>query len=152
MQLSVVPSMENRVHSRLILARCKGCSNARRILSRSYRHEEFVNQNPFSGQKAHKAVRAGQYLHPMHHRIVPSMENRVHSRLILALYKGCTNARSILSISYGREEFNIVSPSSVQKAHKAVRAGQYRRPMQRRIVPSMEIRPHSRLILARYKG
>ena len=44
-------------------------------------------------QKAHKAVRTGQYLRPLHRRIVHSMEIRVHSRLILARYKGCTNAR-----------------------------------------------------------
>ena len=37
--------------------------------------------------------------------IVPSMEIRVHSRLILARFKGCTNARCILSRSNGREEF-----------------------------------------------
>ena len=152
MQRSIVPSMEICAHSRLILARYKGCTNARCILSRSYGHEEFKNVNPFSVQKAHKAVRAGQYLHPMQRSIVPSMEIRAHSRLILARYKGCTNARCILSRSYGHEEFKNVNPFSVQKAHKAVLAGQYLRPMQRRIVPSMEIRIYSRLILARYKG
>ena len=46
-------------------------------------------------QKAHKAVLAGQYLRSLHCSIVPSMEIRVHSRLILARYKGCTNARYI---------------------------------------------------------
>ena len=152
MQRRIVSSMEIRVHSRLILARYKGCTNARCILSRSYGHEEFKNVNNFSVQKAYKAVRAGQYLLPMQRRIVSSMEIRVHSRLILARYKGCTNARCILSRSYGHEEFKNVNNFSVQKAHKAVRAGQYLRPMQRRIVPSMEIRVHSRLILARYKG
>ena len=152
MQRRIVPSMEIRVYSRLILARYKGCTNARCILSRSYGHEEFKNVNPFSVQKAHKAVRAGQYLRPMQRRIVPSMEIRVHSRLILARYKGCTNASCILSGSYGHEEFKNVNPFSVQMAHRAVRVGQYLRPMQRRIVPSMEIRVHSRLILARYKG
>ena len=152
MQRRIVPSMEIRVHSRLILARYKGCTNARCILSRSYEHEEFKNVNHFLVQKAHKAIRAGQYLHPMQRLIVPSMEIRVHSRLILARYKGCTNARCILSRSYGHEEFKNVNPFSVQKAHKAVRAGQYLRPVQRRIVSSMEIRVHSRLILARYKG
>ena len=152
LQRRIVPSMEICVHSRLFLARYKGCTNARLILSRSYGHEEFKNVNPFPEQKAHKAVRAGQYLRPMQRRIVPSMEIRVHSRLILARYKGCTNARCILSRSYGHEEFKNVNPFPEQKAHKAVRAGQYLRPMQRRIVPSMEIRVHSRLILARYKG
>ena len=152
MQRRIVPSMEIRVHSRLILARYKGCTNARCILSRSYGDEEFKNINPFSVQKAHKAVRAGQYLRPTQRLIVPSMEIRVHSRLILARYKGCTNARCILPRSYGHEEFKNVNNFSVQKAYKAVRAGQYLRPMQRRIVPSMDIRVHSRLILARYKG
>ena len=152
LQRRILPSMEIRVHSRLILARYKGCTNARCILSRRDGHEEFKNVNPFSVQKAHKAVRAGQCLRSMQRRIVPSMEIRVHSRLILARYKGCTNARCILSRSYGHEEFKNVNPFSVQKAHKAVLAGQYLRPMQRRIVPSMEIRVHSRLILARYKG
>ena len=118
-------------------------------MSRSYGHDEFKNVNPFSVQKAHKAVRAGQYLRTMQRRIVPSMEIRVHSRLILARYKGCSNARGILSRSDGHEEFQNVNPFSVQKAQKAVRAGQYLRPMQRRIVPSMEIRVHSRHILAR---
>ena len=144
--------MEIHVHSRLFLAWYKGCTNARCILSRSYGHEEFKNVNPFSVQEAHKAVRAGQYLRPMQSRIVPSMEIRVYSRLILARYKGCTNARCILSRSYGHEEFKTVNLFLVQKAYKAVRAGQYLRPMQRGIVPAMEIRAHSRLILARYKG
>ena len=148
----MVPSMEIRVHLRPILARYKGCTNARCMLSRSYGHEEFKNVNPFSMQKAHKAVRDDQYLRPMRRRIVPSMEIRVHSRLILARYKCCTNARCMLSRSYGHEEFKNVNPFSMQKAHKAVRDDQYLRPMRRRIVPSMEIRVHSRLILARYKG
>ena len=151
MQRRIVSSMDFRVHSRLILARYKGCI-ASFILSRSYGYEEFKNVNPFSVQKAHKAVRAGQYLRHMQRRIVPSMDFRVHSRLILAWYKGCTNARCILSRSYGHEVFKNVNPFCVQKAHKAIRAGQYLRPMQRRIVPSMEIRAHSRLILSRYKG
>ena len=144
--------MEIHVHSRLILARNNGCTNARCILSRSYGHEEFKNVNPFSVQKAHKAVRAGQCLRPMQRRVVPSMEIRVHLRLILARYKGCINERFILSRSYGLEEFKNVNPFSVQKAHNAVRACQCLRPMQRCVVPSMEIRVHLRLILARYKG
>ena len=142
MQRPIVPSVEIRVHSRLILARYKGCTNARCILSRSYGHEQFINVNLFSVQKAHKAVRAGQYLHSMQRRILPSKEIRVHSRLILPRYKGCTNARCILSRSYGHEQFKNVNPFSVQKAHKAVRAGQYFHSTQRRIVPSMEIRVH----------
>ena len=152
MQRRIVPSLEIRVHSRLILARYKGCTNARCILSRSYGHEEFKNVNPFSLQKAHKAVRAGQYHRFLHRRIVLSMEIRVHSRLILPRYKGCTNTRWLIPRSYGHEEFTNANTFSVQKAHKAVRACQNLRPMQRRIVPSMEIRVHSRLILARYKG
>ena len=148
---SIVPSMEIRVHSRLILARYKGCTNARCILSRSYGHEQFRNANPFSVQKAHKAVRSGQYLRPQHRRMVQSMEIRAHSRLILARYKGCTNARCILSRSYGHEEFTNANPFSMQKAHKAVQSGHYLRSLHRGIVPSMEIRVHSRLILARYK-
>ena len=139
-QRRIVSSLEIRVHSRLILTRYKGCTNARCILSRSYGHEQFKNVNPLSVQKAHKVVRAGKYLRPVQRRRVPSMEIRVHSRLILARYKGCTNARCILSRSYGHEEFKNVNPFSVQKAHKVVRAGQYLRPMQRRIVPSLEIR------------
>ena len=147
----MMPSMEIRVHSRLILSRYKGCTNARCILARSNGHEEFKNVNPFSVQKAHKAVRSGQYLRPMQRRIVPSLEIRVHSRLILARNKCCTNARCILSRRYWHEEFKIVNHFSVQKAHKTVRVGQYLRPMQRSRVPSLEIRVHSRLILARYK-
>ena len=152
LQRRIVPSMEIRVHSRLFLARYKGCTNARCILSRSYGHEEFKNVNPFSVQKAHKAVRACQYHHPLRRSIVPLMVIRVHSLLFLARYKGCTNARCILSRSYGHEEFKNVNPFSVQKAHKAVRACQYHRSLRRSIVPSMEIRVHSRLLLARYKG
>ena len=144
--------MEIRVHSRLILAPYPGCTNARFILSRSYGNQEFKNVNPFSVQKAHKAVRAGQYLRPMHRHTEPSMEIREHSRLNLARYKECTNARFIFSRSYGHEEFKNVTPISVQKADKAVWTGQYLRPMQRRIEHSMEIRVHSRLNLARYKG
>ena len=149
---SIVPSIEIRVHSRLFLARYKCCTNARCILSRSYGHEEFKNVNPFSVQKAHKAVRSSQYHRPQLRSIVSSMEIRVHSRLFLARYKGCTNARCILSRTYGHEEFKIVNPFSVQKAHKALRASQYHRPLLRSIVPQMEIRLHSRLFIARYKG
>ena len=152
MQRRILPSMEIRVQSPLILARYKGCTNARCILSRSYGHEEFQNLHPFSVQKAHKAVKFGQYLRSMHRRIVPSLEIHIHSRLILARYKGCTNARCILSRSYGHEEFRNLNPFSVQKAHKAVGASLYLCQMQRRIVHAMEIRVHSRLILARYKG
>ena len=147
-----MPPLEIHVHSRLILARHKGCTNARCILSRSYGHEEFKNLNPFSVQKAHKAVRAGQYLRSLHRRIVPSLEIHVHSRLFLARDKDFTNARCILSRSYGHEEFRNLNPLSVQKAHKAVRAGQYLCPIQRRIMHAMEIRVHSRLILAWCKG
>ena len=119
---------------------------------RRYGHEEFTNVNPFSVQKAHNAVQASKYLRPMQHRIVPSVEIRVHSRLILARYKGCTNARCILSRSYGHEEFQNLHPFSVQKAHKAVQAGQYLRSLHRRTVLSLEIHVHSRLFLAQYKG
>ena len=149
---SIVPPMEIRVHSRLFIARYKGCTNARCILSRSYGHEEFKIVNPFSVQKAHKALRASQYHRPLLRSIVPPMEIRLHSQHFIARYKGCTNARCLLSRSYGHEEFKIVNPFSVQKAHKAVRSSQYHRPQLRSIVPSMEIREHSRLFLARYKG
>ena len=87
----IVPRMEFRVNSRLILARYRVCTKARCILSGSYGHEEFINVNPVSVQKAHKTVRAGQYLRPIQCRIVPSVEIRVYSRLILARYKSCTN-------------------------------------------------------------
>ena len=147
-----MPSVEIRVHSRLILARYKGCTNARCILSKSYGHEEFKNVNPFSVKMSHTAVRAGQYLCLMQRRIVPSMEIRVHSRVFLDRYKGFTNARFVLSRSYGHEKIKNVNPFTVQKAHKAVRACQYLRSLQRRIVTSMEIRANSRLILAQYKG
>ena len=140
------------MHSRLILARCKGWTNARCILSSSYGDEKFKNLNHFSVQKAQKAIQDGQYLRSLHRRKVPSIEIHVHSRLILARYKGCTNARCILSRSYGYEEFTNVNPFSVQKAHKAVQAGQYLRSLHRRKVQSMEIRVHSRLIQARCKG
>ena len=143
--------MEIRVHSRFFLARYKGCTDARCILSRSYVHEQFKNVNTFSVQKAQKAVRTCQYQRPRRRSIVQSMEIRVHSRLFLARYKGCTSARSILSRSYGHEEFKNVNHFSVQKSHKAVRAGQYLRPLQRRVMHSMEIRVPSRLFLARCK-
>ena len=108
--------------------------------------------NTFSVQKAYKSVRAAKYLRPLLRSTVPSMEIRVHSRLFLARYKGCTNARCILSRIYGHEEFKNVNPISVQMAHKAVRGCQYHRPLLRGIVQSMEIRVHSPLFLARYKG
>ena len=143
LQRRMVLSMGISAYSRLFLARYKVCTNARWILSRWYGHEEFTNVNPFSVRQAHKAVLVGQYLRPLQRRIVPSKEIRIHSREILGRYKGCTNARCILSRSYGYEEFKNVNPFSVQKAHKAERAGQYARPLQRRIVPSMEILVHS---------
>ena len=114
LQRSIVPSTEFIVHSRLSLGRYKGCTNARYILSRSYGHEEFKNVNPFSVQKAHKAVRTGKYLRRIQRRIVLSMGIRVHSRQILARYKGCTNGRWILSRSYGDEVLKTVNPFSVQ--------------------------------------
>ena len=143
--------MEIGVHSRLFLARYKGCTSARCILSRSYGHEEFKNINPFSVLKAHKAVRASQYHRPLLRSIVPSMEIGENSLLFLARYKGCTNARCIILRSYGHEEFKNVNPFSVQKAHKAMLASQYHRSLLRGIVPSMEIGVHSRLFLAQYK-
>ena len=149
LQRSIGPSMEICVHSRLFLARYKGCTNARCILSRSYRHEEFKNVNAFSVLKAHKAVRADQYHRPLQSSVGLSMDIRLHSRLFLARNKGCTNARCILSRSYGYEEFKNVNTFSVQKALKAVRSGQYHRHLQRSIGPSMEICVHSRLFLAR---
>ena len=83
--------------------------------------KSFKNANAFSVQKAHKAVRACQYQRPLQRRVLPSMEIRAHSRLFLSRYKGFTNARCILSRSYGYEEFKKVNPFTVQKAHKAVR-------------------------------
>ena len=144
--------MEIRIHSRLILARYKGCTNALCILSRSYGHEEFKNGNALLVRKAHKAVRASHYLRPVQRRIVQSVEIRIHSRLFLARYKGCTNPLCVLSRTYGHEEFKNGNSLSVQKANKAVQAGQCLRPVPRRIVQSVEIRVHSRLFLARYKG
>ena len=146
MQRRIVPSMEIRGHSRHFLARYKCCSNARCILSRSYGHEEFKYLNSFSVQKEHKTVQFGKYHLPLQRRIVSSIEIRVHSRLFLARYKGCTNARSILSRSQGHEDFKYANNLSVQKEHKVVQAGKYHLPLQRRIVSSMEIRVHSRLI------
>ena len=144
--------MEIRVHSRPFVARYKRCTNAMCVLSRSYRPEEFKNVIPFSVQNAHKALRDGQYLRALQRRIEPSMEISVHSRPFLARYKGCTNGRYILSRSYGHEEFKNVNPFSVQNALKALRAGQYLRPLQCPIEPSMAIRVHSRPFLDRYKG
>ena len=147
----IVLSMEIHVHSRLFLARYKCCTNARCILSRTYEHEQFKNVDAFSVQKAHKAVRAGKYLRPMQRRIVPSMEIRVYSRLILDRCKGCTNARCKLSRSYGLEEFKYQYLSRCKMRTKTVQVDKYLRPMQRRIVPSMESRVHSRQIPARHK-
>ena len=144
--------MEIRVHSRPILARYKGCTKARFILLRSYGHEEFMNGNPYSVQKEHKSVQDGQYRRSLHRCIVPSMVIRVHSRLMLTRYKGCTKERCILSRSYGNEEFKNRNSFSAQKAHKGVQADKYLRSKHRSILQSMEIRVHSRLILARYKG
>ena len=153
LQRRIEPSIEIRVYSRPFLAQYKGCTNVRCILSRSYGHEDFKNVIPFSVQKVHKNIlRACQYLRPLQRCIEPSMEIRVHSRPFLARYKGWTNARCILSRSCGREEFKNVNLFSVQNAHKAVQSCQYLRPFQRSIVPSMEIRVHSRPFLARYKG
>ena len=152
LQRSIVHLMAICIHSRLFLTRYKGCTNALCILSRRYGHEEFKNGNALSVQIAHKAVQAGQCLRPVQRRIVQSMEIRIHPRLFLIRYKGCTNALCILSRRYGHEEFKNGNALSVQMAHKAVQAGQCLRPMQRRIVQSMEIRIHSRLFLIRYKG
>ena len=111
---SIVQSIEIRVLSRLFLARYKGCTNARCMLSRTYGHEEIKNVNPFSVQQAHKAARACQYPRPQRRSIVQSIRIRVHSRIFPARYKGCTNAMCIFSRSYGHEEFKNVKPFPVQ--------------------------------------
>ena len=84
-------------------------------------HEEYKNGNALSVKKANKAVRAGQCLRPLQRGIVPTMDIREHSRLFQARYKGCTNARFILSRSYAHEEFKNGKPLSVQRAHKLYR-------------------------------
>ena len=113
--------MEIRVHSRPILARYKGCTNARCILSRSYGLQQFKNVNPFSVQKAHKAVKACQYQRPLQRRIVSSMEISVHLLLFLARYKGCTNGRCILSRSYWHEELEMKTLSRCKRRTKLYR-------------------------------
>ena len=80
------------------------------------------------------------------------MEIRVHSQPFLTRYKRCTNVRCVLSRSYGHEEFKNVNYFSVQKSHKALRAGQHLRQLQRPIEPSMGFRVHSLPFLAQYKG
>ena len=119
-QRRIMLSMEIRIHPRLFLIRYKGCTNAWCILSRRYGHEEFKNGNALSVQIAHKAVQAGQCLRPVQRRVVQSMEIRIHPRLFLIRYKGCTNAWCILSRSYGHEEFKNGNSFTVQKAHKSV--------------------------------
>ena len=111
MQLRIMPSVEIGVHSRQILARYKGCTNSRCISPRSYGPPDLKNVNPFSVQRAHKAVRAGQLLRSLLRRIMPSTEIRVYSRHFLSRHNGCTNARWILSRSYGREEFRHLNIS-----------------------------------------
>ena len=73
------------------------------------RHVDFKNVNPFSVQMGQKGLRAGQYFRSLQRIIVPTMEIRVHSPLILARYKGCNNASCIFSRSYGHEEFKNVN-------------------------------------------
>ena len=65
----------SRTFARLILARYKGCTNARFILSRSYGHDEFKNANPFLVQKAHKDVQAGQYLRSLNRGVYAANGN-----------------------------------------------------------------------------
>ena len=132
LQRSIVPSIEIRVHTQLILARDNGCTNARYFLWRSYGHELFKNVN----------------LSRCKRRTKPYGPDNIS----VPCSAGCTNARCILSRSYGHEEFKNVNPFALQKVHKALRAGHYLRSLQRSIMPSMEIRVHSTLILARYKG
>ena len=152
LQRHIVSLMEIRVHSRACLVRYKGCTNTSCIQSWSYWDGEFKNGKLFSVQKAHRSARAFQYHRPLQRHIVSSMEIRVHSRACLARYKGCTNTRCIQSWSYWDEKFKNGKLFSVQKVHKAARAFQWRRPLQRPIVPSFKIRVHSRVCLARYKG
>ena len=56
---------------------------------------QLKDGNLLSVQKVDKAVRAFQCSRPLQRRIVPSMENRVHSLGCLARYKRCTNTRCI---------------------------------------------------------
>ena len=145
-------SIEIRVHSRLFLARYKGCTSARCILAKSCGHEEFKNVNASSVLYAQKGAQTCQYPCPQRHSTVQSMEIRIHSRLFLARYKGCTNAKCMLSRNYGNGEFKNVNPFSVLYAQKGAQTCQFPYPQRHSTVQSMEIRVHSRLFIARYKG
>ena len=57
--------------------------------------ESLINGYLFAVLKARKSAQAFQCRRPLQRLIVPSMEIDVHSRVCLARYKGCTNARCI---------------------------------------------------------
>ena len=99
---------------------CNGCTNASCILS-NHGHEEFKNVNPFSVQKAHKAVRAGQYVRPRQRRIVPSMEIRVNSLHFLVRYKSCTKQGAYYQEAMGKRGLKMSEHSRYKRPTKPFR-------------------------------
>ena len=152
LQRRVMPSMEIRANSRLNLARCNGWTNARSIWGRSWGYRESINATVQLVRWTHKPARACKHLPLLQHRVMPSMEIRANSRLNLAWCKGCTKASSIWGRSWVYRESKIVTVQLVQSTHKPARACKHLRLLQRRVMPSMEIRATSRLNLARCKG
>ena len=144
-----MPSMEIHSNSPVNLARCRRCTNANSISTRSYGCVEFENVNPHSVQKTNYTVRACKELRLLKRRTMPTMEIHSNSRVNLARRRCCTNANSISTRSHGCVEFENVNSHSVQKAHHAVRACKELL-LQRRTTPStMEIHANSRVNLAR---
>ena len=103
-------------------------------------------------QKEHLPVRACKLLRLVQRREGPQVEICGHSKLPVARYKGCTNARYILKGSYFEEvEPKNVNLPVVQKEHLPVRVCKLLRLVQRRVGTPVEIYAHSELPVARYK-
>ena len=72
-------------------------------------------------QKAHKAVQAGQYLLSLHRSIGQSMEIRVHSRLILARYKGALMQGAYYQEVIGMKSLEMKTLSGCKRRTKLYR-------------------------------
>ena len=77
--------------------------------------ESLKMEKFFRCKMAHKAARAFQCRRTLQRPILLSMEIRVHSRVCLARYKGCTNARAYNPEAMGMESFQMETISRCKR-------------------------------------
>ena len=115
------------------------CTNAKSILTQSWRCGEVENVLRQSVQAAHKPLRTTKSNVPSHRNAAPPMEILRSWRLNPVWYDDCTNAKSILTQSWRCGEVENVLRQSVQAAHKPLRTTKSNVPSHRNVAPPMEI-------------